>query len=143
VSIDPVTSLTLVLAALAALLTVMTIMIGLAAVWGYFGIRDSVKDMATKKVDEAMTQALQKYPAAADMLRIMQRMNAQADVLDELRNQVVTATDPKSVESASKHGVQVGSAETPLESVNQQVTPIAKYPTGEGRDNASSDRQPG
>jgi hypothetical protein len=141
VSIDPIASLTLVLAALAALLAVMTIIIGIAAVWGYFGIRDSVKDMAIKKVDDAMKEALEKYPNAADMLKTMQRLRDQADFLDQVRNQVVTAPEPKIVETASKQGVQRDIAETPLESVEQQVTPIAKYPGEESKDDASDDGQ--
>jgi hypothetical protein len=35
-TVDPITSLGLILAALAALLTVMAIIIGIAAVWGYY-----------------------------------------------------------------------------------------------------------
>jgi hypothetical protein len=136
VTVDPITSLTLVLAALAALLTVMAIIIGLAAVWGYFGIRDSVKEMAAKKVDEAMKEALQKYPKAADMLKTMQRLRDQADFLDQVRNQVLTAPEPKIVATASKSDVQREVPETPLESVDQQVTPIKKYP-GEEDGNAS------
>jgi hypothetical protein len=137
-TIDPVTSLTLILAALGALLTILAIIIGIAAIWGYFGIRDSVKEMATKKVDDAMAEALKKYPASADMFKILQRLRDQADLMDQLRNQVVTTPDPKSVAIASKPVVQGERPETPLESVSQQVTPIEKYPGEEGKNASGS-----
>jgi hypothetical protein len=130
-------AITIILTALAVMLAVVTIGIAALAIWGYIGLRDYLKEMADKRVDEAMKQALKKYPDAADMLKTMQRLRDQADFLDQVRNQVVTAPDPKIVESASKTGVQVGSAETPLESVDQQATPIAKYPGEGGKDDAS------
>jgi hypothetical protein len=53
-TMDPITALTLILAALAVLLTALAIFIGLAAIWGYGGLKDSVKEMATRRVDEAV-----------------------------------------------------------------------------------------
>jgi hypothetical protein len=131
-------AITIILTALAVILAAVTLGIGVLAIWGYFGIRDSVKDMATKKVDNAMAEALNKYPAAADMFRILKRLQDQADLRDQLRNQVVTSPDPKSVAIASKPVVQEEPAETPLESVSQQVTPIEKYPGEEGKDASGS-----
>lgn len=136
------TAIAIILAALAVLVAVVTLGIAVMAIWGYFGIRDSVKDMAAKKVDEAVTAALKKYPDAAVVLRAVQRLNEQADLMDQLRNQVVTAPDPKSVANASKPIVQVERTETPLESVTQQVTPIAKYPGEEDESHASSSGKP-
>jgi hypothetical protein len=134
-------AITIILTALAVMLAVVTLGIAALAIWGYIGLRDSLKETAAKRVDEAMMEALKKYPAAADMLKMMQRLGEQADFLDQVRNQIVIAPDPKIVETASKHSVQGVSAETPLESVDQQITPIAKYP-GEGRkDDASDDGQ--
>ena len=146
-TIDPITSLTLVLAALAALLTVLAIIIGVAAVWGYFGIRDSVKEMAAKKVDEEMKRVLEKYPDAGDILKALKRLQTTADFLDDMRNQAVTTPEPKSVASASKAGVQqevtevTRVPETPLESTAQQVTPIEQYP-GEEKDDADAGENP-
>jgi hypothetical protein len=134
VTVDPITSLTLVLAALAALLTVLAIIIGLAAVWGYVGLRDSVKEMASNKVDEAMKLKLKEYPASADMVALVRRLERYATFLDVIQNQVITAPDPKSVAIASKPDIQGEVPETPLESVDQQVTPIEKYPGEEGND---------
>jgi hypothetical protein len=131
-------AITIILTALGVMLAVVTLGIGGLAIWGYFGIRDSVKDMATKKVDDAMAEALKKYPAAADMFKILQRLRDQADLMDQLRNQVVTSPDPKSVAITSKPVVQGEQPETPLESVSQQVTPIEKYPGQEGKDASGS-----
>jgi hypothetical protein len=135
-------AITIILTALAVMLAAVTLGIGALAVWGYFGIRDSVKEMASKKVDEAVNEALKKYPAAADMLQIMERARAQADLFDQMRNQAVTAPEPKLVEIASKPDVEEVQAETPLESIKQQVTPIAKYPGEGAKDDASSSGKP-
>jgi hypothetical protein len=51
---------------------------------------------------------------------------------------VVTSPDPKALETASNLDVQGEHAETPLESIAQQVTPIDKYP-GEGENDADDD----
>lgn len=131
-------AITIILTALGVMLAVVTLGIAGLAIWGYFGIRDSVRDMATKKVDEAMAKTLEKYPAAADILSLMERLRERADFLDQLRNQAVTAPEPKLVATASKPDVQGVVAETPLESVAQQVTPIAKYPGEGAKNNASS-----
>jgi len=47
-------AITIILTALAVMLAVVTIGIAGLAIWGYFGIRDSVKEMATKKVDDGV-----------------------------------------------------------------------------------------
>jgi hypothetical protein len=126
-------AITIILTALGVMLAIVTLGIGGLAIWGYFGIRDSVKEMATKRVDEAMALAMKKYPDAADMLRVLERLRGQADFLDQVRNQAVTAPDPKLVAPASKPDIQEVVAETPLESVRLQVTPIAKYPGEEAK----------
>ncbi|MGB8064806.1 MAG: hypothetical protein WCF26_23175 [Candidatus Sulfotelmatobacter sp.] len=120
------------------MLAVVTLGIAGLAIWGYFGIRDSVKEMASKKVDEAVREALEKYPAAADILEITERLRTQADLLDQMRNQSVTAPEPKSVEMASKPVVQEGVEETPLESIEKQATPIARLPGEEDSHGDSS-----
>jgi hypothetical protein len=132
-------AITIILTALAVMLAVVTLGIGALAIWGYLGIRDSVRDMAGKRVDEALKETLRKYPDAAEIIRTMELVKAQADLLDQLRNQAVTAPEPKSVAIASKPVVQGEVGETPLESIEQQATPIAKYPGEEdGHGNSSS-----
>src|ERR1017187_3167881 len=81
------TSITIILTALAVMLAVVTLGIGGLAIWGYFGIRDSVKDMATKRVDEAIKEALKKYPDTADLVSKMERLREQAEFWDRMRNQ--------------------------------------------------------
>jgi hypothetical protein len=120
------------------LLTVLAIIIGIAAIWGYVGLRDSVKEMASRKVDEAMTLKLKEYPASADMVALVRRLEKYASFLDAVQSQVITAPDPKSVAIASKPDIQGKVPETPLESVDQQVTPIEKYPGEEGSDAGDS-----
>jgi hypothetical protein len=121
-------AITIILTALGVMLAVVTLGIAGLAIWGYFGIRDSVKEMASKKVDEAVKEALNQYPDAADMLKVLKRLQEQANFLDQMRNQAVTVTEPKAVETTSKPVIKEAVAETPLESIEKQATPIAKYP---------------
>jgi hypothetical protein len=134
-------AITIILTVLAVMLGVVTIGIAALAIWGYFGILDSVKETAAKKVDEAMVEALKKYPKAADMLALVERLSAYADVMDQIRDLVVAGHDPKVLVTASKPVVQEGVPETPLDSMDQQVTPIAKYPGEVDKDDASDSGQ--
>lgn len=136
-------AITIILTALGVMLAVVTIGIAGLAIWGYLGIRDSVKDMATKRVDEAVQAALQKYPEAERMLKAVKRLEEQAELWDQARNQVLTGSEPLVVERASKPVVQEGGAETPLESVQQQITPIADYPGEVEKGDASASGQSG
>ena len=137
-TVDPITSLTLVLAALSALLTALAIIIGLAAIWGYVGLRDAVKEMAAKKVDEAMLLKLKEYPDSAAMISLVRRLEAYAKFQDAVQNKILTTPDPKTVEITSIPDIQGEAPETPLDTVEQQVTQIEKYP-GEEDDDASGD----
>ena len=137
-------AITIILTALGIMLAVVTLGIAALAIWGYFGIRDSVKEMATKKVEEAMSEALQKYPDAGRMLNALKRLEQQAEFWDQLRNKAVTGGgEPLVLETASKPVVKEGVAETPLESVQQQITPIADYPGEVEKGNASGSGKSG
>jgi hypothetical protein len=76
------------------------------------------------------------------MLKTVQRLREQADFYDQIKNQVLTAPEPKTVAIASKPDVQREVPETPLESVDQQVTQIEKYPGEEEKPNASTSGKP-
>jgi hypothetical protein len=56
VTIDPITSLTVVLAALAVLLAALTIIIGIAAVWGYLGIKEDTRKIATEAAHKKLVE---------------------------------------------------------------------------------------
>jgi hypothetical protein len=137
ITVDPITLISVVLAALAVLLTVLAIMIAVAAVWGYVGLRDSVKEMASKKVDEAMLLKLKEYPDAAQMVNLVRRVEKYASFLDAVQNKVITSPDPKLVATASIAGIQEDRPETPIEAPSGQVTQIANYPGEEGDVDAS------
>ncbi len=134
--------LSIMLTAVGVIVATFAIFVGLAAIWGYAGLKDTVRDMATKEVDKAVKNVLKKYPPAADMLRVMKRLQDQADLLDQLRNQAATERpEAKTVAPASKASVQGGVAggpATPLDSIEQQTTPIEEYP-GEEDGHAASD----
>lgn len=120
--------LSIMLTALGVMVATFAILVGLAAIWGYAGLKDYIREIAIKKVDKAVQDRLKKYPAAADVLSTLEQLRKHAEFWDEMRNQVVTGPEPKSVATASKTVVQEGIAETPLESIEGQATPIAEYP---------------
>lgn len=138
--------LTLMLTALGVMVALFTIFVGLAAIWGYAGFRDIVRDMAKREVAKAVTEKIKKYPDEARMFSILNRLEAQGELLDEAQNRIAESQPaPKVVETASIHQVQqtqgdAGAAPTPLDDIQQQVTPIEEYP-GETKDktNDSSD----
>jgi hypothetical protein len=138
--------LSVMLTALGVMVATFGIMVGLAAIWGYAGLRDSLREMAVKQVDQAMAEGLKKYPDASDILSVLKRLQDHADLLDQMRNQAVTERpEAKTVETASKASVQeevAGAPATPLDSVEQQTTPIEKYP-GEENGHARSDSDDG
>jgi hypothetical protein len=132
--------LSIMLTALGVMIATFAILVGLAAIWGYAGLRDYLREMAVRQVDAAVQESLKKYPAAADMIDALNQAKKQVEIWDQLRNQAVTAPEPKSVAIASKRSVQGGVGETPLESVEKQATPIAKYP-GEEDGHGNSDSE--
>jgi len=133
--------LSIMLTALGVMVATFAILVGLAAIWGYAGLKDHLRDIAAKQVSAATEDALKKYPNSADMFKVLQRLKDQADLNDALRNQAVTIPDPKSVATASKSVVQGERSEIPLESADQQVTQIEKYPGEEDTPNASNSRK--
>jgi hypothetical protein len=120
--------LSIMLTALGVMIATFAILVGLAAIWGYAGLRDYLKETASHQVDKAVQETLKKYPDAADIVKALQRLEEQSKIWDQLINQSVTANEPKSVAMASKLDVEKGLAGTPLESIEKQATPIAKYP---------------
>lgn len=70
VSVDPVTSLTLVLAALAVLLTALAIMIGIAAIWGYTGLKEEARRIATEAAHKKLIEYFEKE-SLRDTIRTM------------------------------------------------------------------------
>lgn len=139
--------LSIMLTALGVMVATFAILVGLAAIWGYAGLKDYVREMAIKKVDEAMDAHLKKYPDATKMIATLERLREQADFIDRIRNQVVITPEPKSVANASKPVIQVDQSPvpadiapaTPLESTQEQVTPIEPWP-GEEEADDNSDR---
>ena len=117
----------IVLAALAVMLAALTIIVGIAAYWGYTGMKDTVKEVANKRVDEAMVAKMKEYPASKDVLEVFQQMKQRIDLLDKLQNQVVTSPpEPKVVETASNNATVV----------DEEIAKPAVYP-GEEATNAS------
>jgi hypothetical protein len=129
--------LSIMLTALGVMIATFAILVGLAAIWGYAGLKDYLREMAVKQVDAAVQDTLKKYPAAADMIDALNQFRQQQEVLDQLRNQAVTVPEPKLVATASKPDIK-GVDATPLESIEKQATPIALYP-GEEDGHGDSD----
>lgn len=119
------TAITIVLAALTAILTALAIGIGVAAIWGYGGLKESLNNMATKRVDEAMLAKLKEYPEAAEILDLTQRLRSRLDFLDQVQNQIDTVYESKPVEKASISGIK-GTTAVPAAAPATQVSPEQK-----------------
>jgi hypothetical protein len=129
-------AITIILTALAVMLALVTIGIAGLAVWGYIGLRDSVKEAAAQHVVKTMELKLQEYPKAAGFVKLMAEMKAGVAYIDQLKNQVVADAEPKDVVNASKDVVQPHAAQS--EKKSQQVSVIEKYPGEESLDASSS-----
>ena len=115
-------AITIILTALGVMLAVLAIGIAVAAIWGYAGFKEFVREAAKTHVGEAMAIKMKEYPEGAKILDAMRQLVQRADVLEQLQNQLVTTPEPKSVETPSNNAVQ-----------------IDKYP-GEVQPNASDPR---
>lgn len=133
------TLIEIMLTCLGVMLTALAIGIGVIAIWGYVGLKDELKRMATRLVRQAMLKKLKDYPDAADMLRIMRTLQTKADLLDELQKQTLSAADTKPVESASNVGRMEEVSTSPIKEP-EHSTAIEPYP-GEEERHASTDRR--
>jgi hypothetical protein len=102
-------AIVIILTALGVMLTALAIMIGMAAIWGYRGISDSVTDAATKHVTETMGQLMSGYPPPEQLTAIVARIQTSMDLMELLRKQVLMSVPPKEVEPASNASVQLPS----------------------------------
>jgi hypothetical protein len=121
-------AITLVLAALgaligvlAAILTALAIGIGIAAIWGWSGI----KEAAAKAATDAMNLKMREYPGPEVMLELASRMEEILGSWDAIQNKLVTGAATNQLAPASNAGVQ------------QETTVAPPYP-GEGVQNVSS-----
>jgi len=96
------TAITIVLAALGAILTALAIIIGIAAIWGWGGI----KDAAAKAATDAINAKMQEYPDPSTMLELVKRMEEIVGRWDAIQTTVVTDSSAKAVANASNIGVQ-------------------------------------
>lgn len=88
--------LSIMLTALGVMVATFAILVGLAAIWGYAGLKDYIREIAIKKVDHAVQEALKKYPAAADVLSTLEQLRKHAQFWDDITNKVVTGPEPGS-----------------------------------------------
>jgi hypothetical protein len=123
---------TILLTAIAVMLAILALGIGILAIWGYVGLRDSVKEAATKHVTMAMDLKLKEYPPASALVELVTRMEAGLGSLEIIQKQIVSKPESKEVAKTSNSAVQEEKAK-----VGTDVTPIAKYP-GEEQQNANA-----
>jgi hypothetical protein len=103
-------AIVIILTALGVMLTALAIMIGMAAIWGYRGISDSVTGAATKHVTETMGRLMSAYPPPEQLTAIVARIQTSMDLMELLRKQVLMSVPPKEeVEPASNASVQLPS----------------------------------
>jgi hypothetical protein len=117
-------AITIILTALAVMLAALAIGIGVVAVWGYIGLRDSVKAAAEEHVAKTMREKLKDYPEAAEFIRLKTEIQQQLALASQL-----TSPATEKVAPASNNEVQ----EQP------QIAEVApKYP-GEEEPDASAE----
>jgi hypothetical protein len=97
------TAITVVLAALAALLALVGVGLGLAAFWGYAGIKDETR----KAMSKAMEDMLKQYPSVTEVVEYIQQIKAAANFAQQMQNELVAGAETKNIESSSKPSVQV------------------------------------
>ena len=130
--------LTIMIMALGVMVAVFAIFVGLAAVWGYTGLKDVVRDMASREVKESISLTLKEYPSGGEIVELFQSLKTKADALDVLQNLLVTPLSAKTLEKASKPGIKEAVASVaPPESTEQQASGIESYP-GEEQANVPS-----
>jgi hypothetical protein len=100
-------AITIILTALAVMLALLAIGIAALAIWGYAGLRDSVKDAATKHVTESMQEKLQEYPEASELRALVSKMETGLGFLNQIQNQIVTSPASNSVATASKSSIKI------------------------------------
>jgi hypothetical protein len=100
-------AITIILTALAVMLALLAIGIAVLAIWGYAGLRDSVKDAATKHVTEAMGKKLREYPEAAELVALVRKMEMGLGALNQIQNQLVTSPVSNSIATASNSSVKI------------------------------------
>jgi hypothetical protein len=93
--------ITILLTALTVLLTALAIIIGLAAIWGWAGI----KEAATKAGTEAVNSKMKELQPER-MLELASRMEEILGSWENIQNKVVTDNDTKDIAPASNAGVQ-------------------------------------
>jgi hypothetical protein len=129
------TALEIMLTCLGVMLTALAIGIGFLAIWGYVGLKDELKTMATRQVRQTMYKKLKEYPSPVDMLNLMRRLQKKEDALDELQKRGLSTVDAKTIESASNTARMEG-VNTPLDEQERQSTTIETYP---GEESHASD----
>jgi hypothetical protein len=131
-------AITIILTALAVMLAIMAIAIGVAAIWGYSGIKDTVKDAATKQVQAAMIVKLKEYPEAAEILDLLQRLKTGVEFMDQMQSEIIASPESNTVENASNHVIKgVATKASPV--AQENIAEAEPYP-GEEQPNVSNSR---
>jgi len=133
---------TIVLAAFAVILAALTLGIGLFAIWGYAGLKESVRDavikMATQTVTEKMELQLKAYPSAVEVQEIWQKINERADALGSLQSRVMASNTQAAVEGPPAPGIAIkpypGGEELP-DAGNTRATKDPGHGANAGPDN--------
>jgi hypothetical protein len=101
------TFLTITLTALCAILAAMTIIIGVAAICGYYGIKNSVIEAAEKKAEKIASDKISEYPSPTEMREVIDSLKVYAANL--LNATPAGSNQPETLSSASDKGKTVGS----------------------------------
>jgi hypothetical protein len=99
---SPESLLTITLTSLCAILAALTIIIGVVAIYGYYGIKNSVIEAAEKKAEAIASDKMARYPPAEELRDVVDRLKTYAaDLLN-------ATPEPQTTSSASNEGNTVG-----------------------------------
>ena len=106
--------LTIVLTALGVMLTALAIGIGVAAIWGYQGIKDGATKAVMERAEKRLEERLQAYPEPRRVIELFETMQALHEQQKRLSTQLVTSERAKTVDPAGKKDEDAKTPRRPL-----------------------------
>jgi hypothetical protein len=119
--------LSVTLTALCALLALLTIIIGLAAVWGYIGLRDEITKTVRERAESALQVKLGEYPDSRAVIGLFDEMRTLHEQQKRLSDQLIAGSDDEIVAAAARTREN-----HPVRENGTNLDPLAKNYPGEG-----------
>jgi ABC-type lipoprotein release transport system permease subunit len=145
---------------LGVMVAVLTIFIAVAAIMGYSGLKEHVKQMVDSKAQESVEQTMKQYPKSGDILNALKELKMHSEALKSMQDQIATVQDSSVLangtnatasESCASNGIKElepragGSEETsfiaPYPGEDPAVPPFKRNHDKEEKDNGNPNRE--